>query len=265
MKKIVFLSLIALCLPWTLWAQEIEDDLYFVPSKEEKKAEEKPESRSAVVVKTTRPTTAVVNTSQPATTVVSTRNNTTVVVRDRKVNVRDVYEYNRRYDADDYAFSEANDTIFIDEKADDGLDGEWVNGFDGSTDDYEYATRIIRFRNPRFAVSISSPYYWDIVYGLNSWEWNVYVDDFYAYAFPTFSNPLWWDWRFNYPYSWRWGYSYWDWYGWYGPSWSFGWGGWWGYPHYHYPHYYPGGWHHGGGHWGNMITHRRSYSVVRTS
>ena len=26
----------------------------------------------------------------------------------------------------------------------DGLDGEWVNGFDGSEDDYEYATRIIR-------------------------------------------------------------------------------------------------------------------------
>ena len=33
MKKIVFLSLLALCLPWTLAAQSVEDDLYYVPSK----------------------------------------------------------------------------------------------------------------------------------------------------------------------------------------------------------------------------------------
>lgn len=61
-----------------------------------------------------------------------------------------------------------------------------MNGFDGSEDDYEYATRIIRFRNPRYAISISSPLYWDVVYGLNSWDWNVYTDGLYAYAFPTF-------------------------------------------------------------------------------
>ncbi len=59
-----------------------------------------------------------------------------------------------------------NDTLYINEKEDDGLDGEWVNGeFEGSQDDYEYATRIIRFRNPRYAISISSPLYWDVVYG----------------------------------------------------------------------------------------------------
>ena len=46
------------------------------------------------------------------------------------------------------------------------MDGEWVTGeFNGTTDDYEYAERIIRFRNPRFAISISSPLYWDVVYG----------------------------------------------------------------------------------------------------
>ena len=64
-----------------------------------------------------------------------------------------------------------------------------MNGeFEGSQDDYEYATRIIRFRNPRYAISISSPLYWDVVYGLNSWDWNVYTDGLYAYAFPTFTN-----------------------------------------------------------------------------
>jgi hypothetical protein len=34
MKKIVFLLLIALCLPIGLMAQSYDDDLYFIPSKE---------------------------------------------------------------------------------------------------------------------------------------------------------------------------------------------------------------------------------------
>ena len=47
MKKIVFLSLFALCLPWTLVAQSIDDDLYYTPSKnkEEKKEEVKQEKK----------------------------------------------------------------------------------------------------------------------------------------------------------------------------------------------------------------------------
>ncbi len=98
-------------------------------------------------------------------------------------------EYNRRYDSRDNEFVMENDTLYINEKEDPDLDGEWVNGeFEGSQDDYEYATRIIRFRNPRYAISISSPLYWDVVYGLNSWDWNVYTDGLYAYAFPTFTN-----------------------------------------------------------------------------
>lgn len=102
--------------------------------------------------------------------------------------MRDVDEYNRRYDAKDNEFAMEDDTLYVKEKAVSDPDGEWVNGFNGSQDDYEYAERIIRFRNPRFAVSISSPLYWDIVYGTNSWDWNVYTDGFYAYAFPTFTN-----------------------------------------------------------------------------
>lgn len=88
--------------------------------------------------------------------------------------------------------------------------GEWVNGFEGSQDDYEYAMRIVRFRNPRYAIPVSSPLYWDVVYGLPSWDWNVYDDGLYAYVFPTYTNRLWWDWRFNYLY---------------GPGWSFSWDG----------------------------------------
>mgnify|MGYP000414652836 CR=1 FL=1 len=185
MKKIVFLSLFALCLPWTLVAQSIDDDLYYTPSKnkEEKKEEVKQEKKVAA------PVEEIVVKSNVPTTVYSSPGSTTVVVKDRKGNTRDVDEYNRRYDSRDNDFVMENDTLYINEKEDDGLDGEWVNGeFEGSQDDYEYATRIIRFRNPRYAISISSPLYWDVVYGLNSWDWNVYTDGLYAYAFPTFTN-----------------------------------------------------------------------------
>ena len=183
MKKIVLLSLFALCLPLLVMAQSNNDDLYFVPSKEKKQ-----EAKKTPVKK--EPEKKVVTTN------IYTSPGTTVVVQDRKGNkrdMRDVDEYNRRYDAKDNEFAMEDDTLYVKEKAVSDPDGEWVNGFNGSQDDYEYAERIIRFRNPRFAVSISSPLYWDIVYGTNSWDWNVYTDGFYAYAFPTFTNRLWWD------------------------------------------------------------------------
>lgn len=187
MKKIVLLSLFALCLPLLVMAQSNNDDLYFVPSKEKKQ-----EAKKTPVKK--EPEKKVVTTN------IYTSPGTTVVVQDRKGNkrdMRDVDEYNRRYDAKDNEFAMEDDTLYVKEKAVSDPDGEWVNGFNGSQDDYEYAERIIRFRNPRFAVSISSPLYWDIVYGTNSWDWNVYTDGFYAYAFPTFTNRLWWDWRYD--------------------------------------------------------------------
>ena len=266
MKKIVFLSLFALCLPWMVSAQSIDDDLYYIPSKDKKeKKQEKKVTSSA-------PTEEIVVKSNAPTTVYTSPGNTTVVVQDRKGNTRDVDEYNRRYDSRENDFVMEDDTLYIKEKAVPDPDGEWVNGFDGSEDDYEYAMRIVRFRNPRYAVSISSPYYWDIVYGLNSWDWNVYTDGMYAYAFPTFSNRLWWDWRYN-SYGWG-GYPYYGWGG-YSPyysygGWSYGWGGFyggwsWGWGHHHH-HYYPGGgWYPGGGgHWGgnhwsnnNVYTSRR--------
>lgn len=180
-------------------AQSIDDDLYYTPSKnkEEKKEEVKREKKVAA------PVEEIVVKSNAPTTIYSSPGSTTVVVKDRKGKIRNVDEYNRRYDSRDNDFVMENDTLYINEKEDDGLDGEWVNGeFEGSQDDYEYATRIIRFRNPRYAISISSPLYWDVVYGLNSWDWNVYTDGLYAYAFPTFTNRLWWDWRYN---SYGWG------------------------------------------------------------
>ncbi len=242
MKKIVKLLLIALCVSPMVMAQSY-DDLYYNPNKKDtsvRKEEKK-------------------NVSDKTRTNVST--NVPVVVKDRKGNVRNVDEYNRRYDARDNDFKLQDDTLYVEEKQNPER-GEWVNGFNGSQDDYEYAQRIIRFHNPRFAVSISSPYYWDIVYGLNSWDWNVYTDDYYAYAFPTFTNRYWWDWRFN-SFGYNWGWNSWNWgYPYYGGFYSGYWGGYyggsWGYPYYGHGGYpwYGGGY---GGHWNDgYYTNRRS-------
>lgn len=245
MKKIVFLSLFALCLPLAMMAQSNDDDLYFIPSKEKEK------EVKASVKRTPE--------KREVTTTVYTAPGTTVVVKDKKGNTRDVDEYNRRYDSRDNEFALEDDTLVIKEKAQPGLDGEWVNGeFNGSQDDYEYAERIIRFRNPRYAISISSPFYWDVMYGANSWDWNVYSDGLYAYAFPTFTNRLWWDWRFN-SFGGGWGFGFGSpYYGWggYPGYWGGGyWGGGWGHHHHgHYPGYYPG-WGGGGNHWASNTTY----------
>ena len=235
MKKSVLVSLLLACLPLFVMAQS-NDDLYFIPKKKTEKKVTSGTPAKVVIEKDKAPTTVY---AEPG---------STVIVKDVKGNVRDVDEYNRRYTSRDNTFSMENDTLYIEEKPYNER-GEWVNGFEGSQSDYEYAMRIIRFRNPRYAIPLSSPLYWDVVYTLPSWEWNVFDDGYYAYAFPTYSNRLWWDWRFNS--SWGWGTS-WYYRSWYGPGYWYGgyWGGW---PHYHHhhhhyhPHYAWGG---VGGYWG---------------
>lgn len=185
---------------------------------------------------------------------------------------RDVDEYNRRYAPDPVA--EPVDTVASRVKSSKSYysaeydDEGWVNGFNGSQSDYEYSTRIIRMSSPSLAIHVSSPLYWDVVYGSSSFDWNVYVDGIYAYAFPTFSNPLWWDWRYSYPYYGfynRWYYSYYS--GFYG-GYPYYWGGWhhhhyypyYGYgcyPHYgYYPHY---GWHGSAGYYNGNKVYRNNY------
>ena len=213
MKSRICASLLIACLPWLAMAQS-NDDLYFVPKKENK-TEQKTEVQS--VPKQTSNNTTVY--AAPG---------STVVVKDVTGKTRDIDEYNRRYTSRDNTFSMQNDTLYIEEKPYSER-GEWVNGFEGSQDDYEYAMRIIRFRSPRYAIPVSSPLYWDVVYGVYpSWDWNVYDDGLYAYIFPTATNPLWWDWR------WNWGVA--------GPRWGFGWG-WsspWYYSSWYSPYWYGG-------------------------
>ncbi|WP_072530003.1 hypothetical protein [Bacteroides ilei] len=263
MKSRIFVSLLVACLPWLAMAQS-NDDIYFIPKKE-KKVEQQERTvglQEKVGVVPKEVSRAVVHETPGA----------TVVVKDVSGKVRDVDEYNRRYSSRDYSFSYqsdslsadgtslGNDTLFISEKPYSER-GEWVNGFNGTQNDYEYAMRIVRFRSPRYAIPVSSPLYWDVVYGaFPSWDWNVYDDGLYAYIFPTSTNPLWWDWRWNWSlagpgFGWGW-YSPWyynSWYSpwyssWYSPYWYGGfyagyWGGYWGLG-WHHP--YPGwGW--GGG------------------
>lgn len=226
MKNIVLTSMLLAFLPLLAVAQS-NDDLYFIPKKE-KKVEVK-ENKVGVVPKEVSNKTVKTMPSDYG-----------VVIRDSKGNVRDVDEYNRRYTSRDNTFSSDGQTLYIDEKPYNER-GEWVNGFQGSDMDYEYAMRIIRFRNPKYAIPVSSPLYWDVVYGaLPSWDWNVYDDGMYAYVFPTYTNRLWWDWRFSS--------------GFYGPGWGFsiGWGSPWYYSHWHSPYWYSGwygGWY--GGYWGH--------------
>lgn len=249
MKKIVLASLMMVCLPLWAMAQSAGDDLYFIPKKKTEKKEEVKKQE-----------TKTVTTVQTGTTTVQTVSAPPVVIKDVKGRVRDVDEYNRRYTSRENRFSMENDTLYIEEKPLNER-GEWVNGFEGSQDDYEYAMRIIRFRNPRYAIPVSSPLYWDVVYGAYpSWDWNVYDDGMYAYIFPTYTNRLWWDWRWNYPYGSSW--TYWGWHSpwyydsWYGFGWWSGyWGGYWAWNHHHYYHHYA--W--GGGHWGGGHGWRPSY------
>ena len=258
MKKIVWLTLAALGIPLMLSAQNVNDDLYFVPSKKnevktdknEVKIKDKSQVSTDIIVKSSTP---VVGKAEVIDESEYRIDDTSVVAP-----IDDVDAYNRR--SSTYGNAEktrenrsvaGTTTTRRTNKYDNDLEGEWVNGFTGSLDDYEYATRIIRFRNPRFAISISSPLYWDVVYGLSAWDWNIYVDNYYAYVFPTYVNRLWWDWRWN---SFGWGWTTWGWpyygwnwgwggyYGWHSPWYysSWGWGGW-------YDPYYSWGWHSGWG------------------
>lgn len=252
MKRTVFVSLWLAMLPWMASAQSVDDDLYYTPKK----------SKQKTTTTTVKEPVKEIKVSSGGQVNVWAPNASAVVVRDKKGNVRDVDEYNRRYSAQKNEFSVKNDTLYIDEREDSDLRGEWVNGFEGTQDDYEYAVRLIRFQNPRYAIPVSSPLYWDIVYAQAyvPWNWNVYDDGIYAYIFPTFSNRLWWDWRFNSFASWNWGWNWSSWayspyysWGWnwgYGPHW--GWGGWYDPFYSHHWHAHGPSWGWGSGlHWGH--------------
>jgi hypothetical protein len=233
MKKFVFVSLMMACLPFLAMAQT-NDDLYFIPKKKTEKKVTSGTPAKVVIEKEKAPVTVY---ESPV---------STVVVKDARGNVRDVDEYNRRYTSRDNTFEVEDDTLYIEEKPYNER-GEWVNGFEGSQSDYEYAMRIVRFRNPRYAIPVSSPLYWEVLYALPSWEWNVFDDGLYAYVFPTYTNRLWWNWRFSYSWGWH---SPWYYDSWYGPGYWYGWHSPYHHHHYHHHHHPHYAWGGIGGYWG---------------
>lgn len=138
-----------------------------------------------------------------------------------------------------YLLAKANDSTEISQNNEDENGGHYLNEFNGSQSDLEYAERIRRFHNPKYTIFIGDPNYSDI-YFLNNFDWNVYVDGSYAYVTPTWTNPYWFDYMYR-PYSynsWYWGNS------WYSPYSCYGG---WGYNNWGSPFY--GGW--GYNYWGS--------------
>lgn len=183
-----FFLTIALVLSATLAVQaQDDDDLYFTPTKKSQKT-----SAARVTQK---------------------------VYSD---NGRDDDEYNRRYTGYAGAWQTGGeaDSIVADSMA---ADMEYAQSSGSAYDltdpenDYVYSRRILRFHSPRFGFAISSPYYWDLVYG-----WGVY-DYLYDPYYDYFYDPFYWSW------GWGYGWAYRPWNTWYGPIW-----GW---------HHSPHGWH----------------------
>jgi hypothetical protein len=160
--------------------------------------------------------------------------------------------------------------------------GYWVNGFNGSDMDKDYAERLIRFYGPFNGVPYGSALYSDMAYVYNP-DWNIYVDGNYMYAIPTWSNPYYTtyqtspSWSINFGMGWGYGH-YNPWYGWGYPYYSWGYpyyGYGYGYPHYGYgcgypyygcgypPYYYGGG---GGGYYPSPRTYgpRNSHASGRS-
>lgn len=146
-----------------------------------------------------------------------------------------------------YLLAKANDSTELSQNNEDENGGHYLNEFNGSQSDLEYAERIRRFHNPKYTIFIGDPNYSDI-YFLNNFDWNVYVDGSYAYVTPTWTNPYWFDYMYR-PYSynnWYWGNS------WYSPYSVYGG---WGYNNWGSPFY--GGW--GYNYWGNPYYGSWSY------
>ena len=142
----------------------VEDDIYYNPNdknpvveKKEKEAQKELQEKAAVKK-----------------TLMATSDN----------HFRDVDEYNRRGESsdmtlEDIAANQKEDYVEYNVVDENGDDGYYLNGFNGSDSDYEYALRIRRFHNPKFVVSVSDPFYSDI-YFLDNNDLNVYISDNYA-------------------------------------------------------------------------------------
>ena len=241
MNKKLFWTL-GLALITSLSMQAQDDDLYFTPSK--KKSQD---MNATVTSVRSNQQSASTQSSRPA---LAVYNN----------NSRDEDEYNRRNvnyagawqtggGAEDSLVAQV-DTVYV--TSPDMYDPEA---------DFIYSRRLLRFHSPRFGFALSSPYYWDLVYGYG--VYNYLYDPFYWDLY----DPFYWDYGWGYGWSWRpWYSSFYGWYSpyyynsWYAPrlwgwtywgprtTWGIGWGGYYGW-------YDPGYWHGPAHHYGDYARH----------
>lgn len=219
MKKFFYLMATLLLLPLGVAAQ---DDVYFTPKKQKKEKN--------ITVKTEK--------AQEKVTEYKTYDKDDVIFNGDGIEIS--YPDSLRLGDVD----QANDTLYIDEYEtfSDGY-GEWVNGFKGGVNDYKWAMQNMNWRTMRSAIPVGSSAYWNIVYGPGSFDWNVYRVGGLAYLFPTWSNPMYWDYSINLTWgSWGWG-SPWR-HSWFGPSYA------WYDPFFYDPFYYDP-FYFGGGFWGS--------------
>jgi hypothetical protein len=204
MKRFIFISMLTVLIPLVGFGQnqQIIDDIYFKPS------DAKIMKKQTTVVK------QAPNYKNGAREIVyiDRNNGKNVVVQRDTVLI----------------LAQANDSterILNDSTGNNQENGYYLNGFNGSESDLEYADRIHRFHDPKYQIFIGDPRYNDINF-LNNYDWNVYVDGSYAYVTPTWTNPYWWNYNlspFSYWNNWNnpWGYN-----GMYG---GFGFGGYYGF------------------------------------
>lgn len=210
-----------------LQAQQVDDDVYFTPSEAKKEK---------LVVKPKVQKKPTYKNGAKEIIFIQTDNEKKIISKGDTI----------------YVLSELNDSLALgNDTLQSEEDGYYLNDFNGSESDFEYAERIRKFHNPRYTIHISDPQYTDI-YFLNSSDWNVYTDGSYAWITPTWTNPFWFDYQYR-PFSyssWNWRHNVWGpaslYSSWYSP-WHYGWG------NNYYGNYYGGyydSWYWGSGYYG---------------
>lgn len=205
MKALDLYMLLFASLPIMASAQT-SDDLYYTPKKKTQV-----QQRTTVVQQSANPAISEVRITPDHVTVIKGDKASDTVP---PVNMESIIE-----DIDDNTVEYTNES-----------EG-WVNGFDGSESDYEYARRLLSVRSLKVGIPVGSTLYWDLIHGPYAYDWNVYVVGGYAYIFPTWANPIYHDFLTHgynwYCFGWGWGMSYWR-RGWYFHDW---------YHNYYHPHF----------------------------
>ncbi len=180
MKKYVCLFLLLACASVQSRAQD--DDIYFVPSKEEiKKAEQPVHSEYDAIL---------------------SGEETENWAEGRGNGHWDVDDYNRR--GEHSAATAETDS---------------VEAYDSMSGSGEYTTRIVRFHSPRVGIYVSSPYYVDVYdyYWNDPWFYNPWYNDYFYWGWRPYAWGGWHSWHCWYD---PWYHGSWGWHPHYYPTWG---------------------------------------------